>query len=302
MTAHIFPYCPAACFKVFGEDAGSYLQGQFSNELRQPVGRVVYGLFLNGKGKVVADAQVLKLTEQAFLLTSYFSTAEVMRQRLEEFIVADDVGLEDLTPQSRGLSIWGPKSGEIFLQRFQAVPQAGQCLHRGELLIYPGRRSRDKNYEIIGPNHLIETLQEQLLKAGCVETGANQLEHLRITHGIPAIPGDIGPGDLPNEGNLDADAVSYTKGCYLGQEVMARLKNMGQVRRRLFVVQGTGTTPGTRGALFQQGKKIGEIRSGASKDDGYAAMAMLTLLNLDEAAGLSLEPDAPPTLRIQTRG
>ena len=302
MTTYAFSYRPAACFRVGGEDAGSYLQGQFSNDLRQATGSAVYGLFLNGKGKVVADAQVLKLTEQAYLVTSYFSPAAVVRRRLEEFIVADDVVLEDLTPMTRGLAVWGAECGRMLRQRFQVVPSAGQFVQSDDLVVCPGRRTKGENFEIIGPDHLIGPVREQLLKAGCVEAEANQAECLRLTQGIPAIPQDIGPGDLPNEGNLDQEAISYTKGCYLGQEVMARLKNMGRVRRRLFVVQGTGNPPGAYTPLFQRERKVGEIRSGASHAGGFVAMAMLSLLNLDETVGLSLAPGAPPTLRLPSRG
>ena len=302
MTTYAFSYRPAACFRVGGEDAGSYLQGQFSNDLRQATGNAVYGLFLNGKGKVVADAQVLKLTEQAYLVTSYFSPAAVVRRRLEEFIVADDVVLEDLTPMTRGLAVWGKECGRMLQQRFQVVPLTGQFVQSDDLVVCPGRRTKGENFEIIGPDHLIGPVREQLLKAGCVEAEANQAECLRLTQGIPAIPQDIGPGDLPNEGNLDQVAISYTKGCYLGQEVMARLKNMGQVRRRLFVVQGTGNPPGAYTPLFQRERKVGEIRSGASHNGGFVAMAMLSLLNLDEAVGLSLAPGAPPTLSRPSRG
>ena len=83
---------------------------------------------------------------------------------------------------------------------------------------------------------------------------------------------------------------------------MARLKNMGQVRRRLFVITGPESPPEAHTALFQHGKKIGEVRSVAREAGGFVAMAMLSLLNLDAAAGLSLAPDAPPTLRIFARG
>lgn len=302
MTTNVFSYRPAACFEVHGEDAGNYLQGQFSNELRQAAGSVVYGLFLNHKGKVVADAHVLKLTEQAFLVTSCFSVADVVKRRLEEFVVADDVVLDDLSPMTHGLSMWGPQCGRILQQRIQPVPQPGQFVQSNDLLVFAGRRTKGENFEIMGPGQLIGPLCEQMRAQGCIEAETNQTEHLRITQGIPAIPWDIGPGDLPNEGNLEEEAISYTKGCYLGQEVMARLKNMGQVRRRLFVVRGIGAPPEARTPLFQQERKIGEIRSVAGRDGEFVAMAMLSLPGLNETAGLSLAPDVAPTLKIHPRG
>ncbi len=302
MTIYAYFNRPAASIKVSGPDAASYLQGQFSNDLRQAAGSVAYGLFLNSKGKVVADAHVLKLAEESFLVTSGFSPSGLLRQRLEDFIVADDVALEDVAPTTSGLSLWGTGCRAEVQQFFQAVPLAERFVRRGDLMVYPGRRTKAENFEVIGPDDLNGKLREQILAHGGIEAATDRTEYLRITQGIPSIPQDIGPGDLPNEGRLEDEAISYTKGCYLGQEVMARLKNMGQVRRRLFVVQGTGMPPGAGAPIFQHERKLGEIRSTARLDGGFVAMAMLNLLNLDEAAGFSLEAGAPPTLKLYPRG
>ena len=112
------------------------------------------------------------------------------------------------------------------------------------------------------------------------------------------MPEDVGASDLPNEGGLETVAVSYTKGCYLGQEVTNRLKTMGQVRRRLHVVQGNGAVPAPHTEIYQQGRKVGEIRSAAQSGDGFAALAMLTLLQLDVTAGVSCSVEGPVDVRI----
>ena len=70
-------------------------------------------------------------------------------------------------------------------------------------------------------------------------------------------------------------AISYTKGCYLGQEVMARLKNLGHVRRRLHIVRGEGEPPAAGAQLFQNERKVGEVRSTARDGRGFVAIAML---------------------------
>jgi folate-binding Fe-S cluster repair protein YgfZ len=106
---------------------------------------------------------------------------------------------------------------------------------------------------------------------------------------------------LPAEGGLDEIAISYTKGCYLGQEVMARLKNLGQVRRQLHLVRGKGVPPPPGTALHQGERKVGELRSAAADGDGFLAMAMLSLVNLDENAVLSVLPGDPAILRILRR-
>jgi folate-binding protein YgfZ len=112
---------------------------------------------------------------------------------------------------------------------------------------------------------------------------------------------DIGPRDLPNEGGLEEVAVSYTKGCYLGQEVMARLKNLGQVRRRLHLVQGPGFPPQPGRPLYQGDRKVGETRSAAADGNKFLGLAMLSLVNLDPAVRLSLDPGGVPNLQILHR-
>lgn len=296
MTIH--DYRPMAMLRVTGEDAFGFLQGQFTNELRQPPGNAVYGLWLNHKGKVVADSHVLRLAENEFLLVSATTTSTVIQQRLEAFIVADDVTLRDETASVHGLALSGPGCGEAIKQVFGEVPGAGHFVRGREVMIFPGRRIRAENYEIIGAGKNMAEPWKRFLAEGCVEARTAEMELARISAGLPAIPQDLGPGDLPNEGGLEESAISYTKGCYLGQEIMARLKNMGKVRRRLHLVQGAGAPPRPSTLLYQGEKKVGEIRSSAGKGDEFVALAMLSLIKLDHEAGLSLSPNGPPGLRL----
>jgi folate-binding protein YgfZ len=136
---------------------------------------------------------------------------------------------------------------------------------------------------------------------GAQNTEEETVERDRITRGIPSVPVDIGPNDLPNEGGLEEVAISYTKGCYLGQEVMARLKNLGQVRRRLHLVRGPGEVPGSGSPLFQKDRKVGDVRTAAGAGSGFVAMAMLTNINLGESGDLSLLPDGPANISIVRR-
>jgi folate-binding protein YgfZ len=126
------------------------------------------------------------------------------------------------------------------------------------------------------------------------------LERLRIAAGIPQVPHDIGPGELPNEGGLDEVAVAYTKGCYLGQEVMARLKAMGTVRRRLVRVRAAGRTPpAVPMALLQGEKRVGELRSVvADGAGGFIGLALLTKLGLDPLLPLAPEPGGPGFIEL----
>jgi len=280
---------PGALIKVTGEDAFTFLQGQFTNELRSPHGSVTYGLWLNQKGKVLADSQVLRRAENEFTLFSDTSPASVIIQRLEQYVIADDVSLADETGTIAELTLWGDECGERLKTLLGALPEERKFLPKDELVIIPGRRTGGENYQIFGPETLMADWQKKLVTDGWIEATADLLEIARISAGFPAVPLDVGPTDLPNEAGLDRTAISYTKGCYLGQEVMARLKNLGQVRRQLRGVRGTGVAPASATPLFQGEKKVGEIRSAVTTEQGFVAMAMLTRMGLDENAGFSLE-------------
>ena len=282
----IFPWRPATWLEVRGADAASFLQGQFTNDLRildrEPA---VYGLWLNVKGKVLADGFVLRRSDaEGFWVGSYFSSAATVKDRLESFIIADDVEVRDVTAEWRGVTVFG-------------VDEAFVRNAREHALVFPGRRSRAPHFEVVYPAG-VASVVEPLLQ-GCASLGSAALTRERIEAGVPAVPADVGPGDLPNEAGLDDVAVSYTKGCYLGQEVMARLKSMGQVRRRLLPVRGAGGLPGAPAPLFHGVKQAGELRSVvALPEGGFIGFAMVSLLNAEGAEALSLSAGGPADIRL----
>lgn len=291
-----------ALIRVTGEDAFTFLQGQFTNELRQSPGSATYGLWLNQKGKVLADSQVLRISENEFLICSEFSPAAIIRQRLEEYIVADDVVLADETAASHALTLWGTGGNEAINGLLGGAPAPGRFVRSRDLIVFRGCHLPGDNWEILGPEKAITELYAQLFACGAVETSPAEMEYARISAGMPVVPADVGPGDLPNEGGLEDAAISYTKGCYLGQEVMARLKNLGQVRRRLQVVRGRGTPPVPLAALYQGEKKVGQIRTVGTRADEFIALAMVSLINLTPTAGISLEPAGPVVMTVDTHG
>ena len=292
----------SAVFRIEGPDANTYLQGQFTQDLNRPTGSVCYGLFLNQKGKVVADAHVLKLGSDKFWVVSFSSAAAKLRERLEAYLIADEVTITDETSEWVRTSIWGDQASAAMKTLSGAQPTgADTWLEWGNSRGFRGRLSGKDNFELLVPGARSSEMAERLIALGAKPADANMVARERITSGIPLVPVDIGLNDLPNEGGLDEVAISYTKGCYLGQEVMARLKNLGQVRRRLFIVNGSGEAPPTGAPLFQDGKKIGEVRSTAGNEEGFVAMAMLSLVNLDESGGLSLNAGGPANITIVRR-
>jgi folate-binding protein YgfZ len=283
----VFPWKPASWLRVSGEDAFTFLQGQFTNDLRLlDDSPAVYGLWLTVKGKVLADSFVLRGREQnEFWIGSYFSPSPTIRERLESHVIADDVSIEDFTSEWAGMSIFG--SGTIAAGVSELAPGG---------FGFPGRRGRDPVTEWIYPRTAGEPIGSQFADVAVLDD--QEMTRRRIAAGIPAIPIDVGPADLPNEAGLEADAISYVKGCYLGQEVMARLKSIGQVRRRMWRVHGSGTPPPSRPLpVFAKARQVGELRSAVGDgDDRWIGLAMVSLMHVGPGSALGFTAEGPADL------
>jgi folate-binding protein YgfZ len=285
-SALAFPFVPACLLRVSGADAAAFLQGQFSNDLGgiEPGGSV-YGLWLDRKGRVIADSHVIRAGKDGgFWVASVLSPAAVVARRLGDFIIADDVEIEDTTAGWRGLSLIGAGTG-AWLKR---DPRAA--------FFFPGRRAAAENWEWLHPAGDSESAGAAASWARMAEPA--DVERLRIAACIPAIPADIGPADLPNEGGLEVQAISYSKGCYLGQEVMARLKSTGRVRRALVRVRGGGAAPTLPAALWNGDRREGELRSAVSVAGGrgYEGLALVSTAAAKGGGALSLAPGGPPSV------
>jgi folate-binding protein YgfZ len=203
---------------------------------------------------------------------------------LEEYIVADEVEVADATAEWQGLAVLGPGAGAWATGAAAAAPGS---------VAFPGRRAAGESWDLFWPASAAEAMGPRLgaIAAG----GADELERERIAAGIPAIPRDAGPADLPPEADLAAAAISYTKGCYTGQEVIARLKTRGRVRRSLRRVRGAGPAPAVPAPLWRGEKKIGEIRSAiaASAPGEFLGLAMVQA-DVPADAALALSAGADP--------
>ena len=290
----LFYWQPKAWLHVAGEDAAGFLQGQFTNELRNATsGKAVYGLWLNLKGRVLGDSFVIPEAlaggRVSYWIGSYFSSAETIRARLESHIIADDVAIDDFTSEWSGVTVMGEGADGV-------VQAAISLVELG--ITFQGRRGVTPAVEWLFPNEAKVRVEAAL--ATWSQLRRDDVESLRIKAGIPAVPTDVGMSDLPNEGALEVDAISYTKGCYLGQEVMARLKSMGQVRRRLHRVRSpVAELPALPAPLFIADRKVGELRSAVKVDAaGFVGLAMLSLLHVTAMSGLALSPNGEPVVHM----
>ncbi len=294
-------FSPMTWIRVSGADAADFLQGQCTQELRQlDVGQAVWALWLTIKGRVIGESLILREAEGAgaetvWWLWSAHTAGAALRARLEEFIIADEVTVEDVGATGAWEQV--PLAGAVGERWLRdawggAPPSEGAWRGLGGGYVFAGRRGQPRTWEWVRP------AREAWAGPAWTELGelrAEDLVRARIAAGVPAIPGEFGPNDLPQEAGLETVAVSFTKGCYLGQEVMARLHAMGQVRRRLVRVAGEGAAPGAGATLHHaaDAKRAGELR--AAVDDGrggWIGLAMVNLLGLDPAKALKLGENA----------
>lgn len=301
---------PATWLRVEGPDATTFLQGQCTQDLRTLVpGQTAWALWLSIKGKVLAETLVLcdRAADgaEAWCLWSADGVGAALRERLEEFLIADDVTLTDeaaATAESPGwehVTLAGPEAQE-WLQTVLASPASppaeGEWRQLDGGCVFAGRRGQAGIWEWLRP---VEEAggSARLSPPALPPLRAESLVLARVRAGVPAIPAEFGPADLPQEAGLDSQAISFSKGCYLGQEVMARLHAMGRVRRRLLRVAGNGPVPAAGGQVCVGGetKSIGELR--VAVDDGgggWLGLAMIQLLGLDPNRPLELLVNGAP--------
>lgn len=262
---------------VSNEDAADFLQSQFTNELRPfEAGRCTYGLWLDVKGKVLADSYVFCEGDEEFRLISELSDAATLLKKLESHIIADDVVIE-AESNLTGFALVGVDAERVLSALNVSAPEAGRYETVDDCVVFRGRRASANAYEVLCLKaSATDRVRAVLTEQGVKMVSAERMALERIAAGYPLVPVEVGAGDLPGEGGLESDAVSFTKGCYLGQEVVARMHNVGRPQRTLFAVSGNGTAPNCPLAIYnREVKQVGELRTALSIDAGWTGVAML---------------------------
>ena len=249
-----------AKFLVRGGEAVDFLQGQVSNDVEalQP-GSGCYATILTHKGKLRTDLRILRGDDWLWLDTEAIGHA-VIRHTLETYSLGRDVRFEDLTESRSLLSLIGPAARE----RLDAAPPPEEhAFVEGEYGLYV---STDAGIDVIG---------EPGLELGVEPVSEDAAECLRIESGRPRLGFDMGSETIPQEAGLNDRAVSFTKGCYVGQETVARLHYKGKPNRHLRGLRLTEETE--RGTEILLGDKVvGRIGSTCvSPRHGPIALALV---------------------------
>lgn len=258
---------------VRGEDRFRWLSGMVTNtvnDLARNAG--AWNLVLNAQGRIQGDLWVWREGEELELEIAA-DQYEKLLAHLNHFIIMDDVELTPLEG-SAAIGIAGPRVGDVLaLIGFPGLPEPltqthsewngiGVRLRRGYGPLVP-------RYELwIAPEHIL-SLWQALIDTGATGVGTASLEAFRITEGIPAYGIDIVERDLPQE-TSQMRALHFTKGCYLGQEIVERIRSRGNVHRHLRHLELSGAVPVSRTELFVQiapgesAKSAGHITSAAA--------------------------------------
>jgi len=274
----------AAWVAVSDEDSAEFLQSQFSQDLRGGVGQAAYGLWLDHRGKIHGDSTVLQVETERFLLASTDTPAPDLLAKLESCIVADEVVLEAL-PLPGHLVVGG--AGAV-LSAFLAtdLPETGRFLSEKGLYVWRGADFDGPTWEIVGEISALTPLVKALTEAEVPELEAAAYAARRLASGIPAVPTEVGAADTPLEANLMTRAVSLTKGCFLGQEVVARTARLGRAAKQLRRVSGSGGLPADLPLpipVYQGDNVAGELRALTSDGTGSVGLAMVKKRFLESA-------------------
>jgi folate-binding protein YgfZ len=216
---------------VLGPDGAEYLQGQLTNDVEAVgVGEGQYAALLDRKGHMQADLRVLRVGDEAILLDTEPATKDAALRHLTMYSIGRDVEVADASAERASLSLIGPRAAEIAgtppLPRFanEAATIAGIDA------VAVGTRD---GIDLLVPAAERERAIGALTEAGAVEVSPEAVEILRVESGVPRFGAEMDAATMPAEAAIVEDAVSFTKGCYIGQETVARLHYKGKPNRHL---------------------------------------------------------------------
>jgi folate-binding protein YgfZ len=242
--------------KLTGEDRARLLHAMTTNHIQQLTpGAGCYAFFLNDKGRVLADANVLCRPDNIWLDVEP-ETREPLYQHLDRYIIADDVTLEDATDSTATIALEGPRSPEV-LQRLGApVPETEySTLDWDARLVARLNSTGGTGFFIFAPASEKSALISRLESAGAESADAEAARIVRLEHGKPRYGEDITDRFLAQEAN-QPQALHFSKGCYLGQEIVERVRSRGQIHRVLKPVTLEGKEPPAPGTKLENATEI----------------------------------------------
>ena len=247
-----------------GEDRARLLHALTTNNVQQLTpGTGCYAFFLNAQGRILADVNLLCRGDD-FVLDVEPETRHSLYQHLDKYIIADDVTLEDATERTAKIAVEGPASRAVLAALGLPIPEQ-EFTHEALNSRMVARLSStgEPGFRLFVPASEKAEWIGRLETAGASAADSEAARVVRLEHGKPRYGEDISGMTLSQE-TQQLHALSFTKGCYLGQEIVERVRSRGLVHRLLVGVQIDVPEPPQPGArLFSNGSDIGKITSAA---------------------------------------
>ena len=265
----VYDLSSRAKISLTGGDRTRWLNGMVTNNIRDlEPGRGVYAFLLNPQGHILGDLYAYN-QGKSLLVDTGQSQVEKLLAVFDKYIIMDDVEVANISDRLSAVGIAGPKSRDMLQAAGFEVPdlkplqfvettwqQIGVTLVRGD-------NPQVESFELWVSPADAERVSEALLKAGATPVGTAALDLWRIAAGIPRYGVDIRERDLPQETEQER-ALNFSKGCYVGQEIVERIRSRGQVRRKFAGFEIEGKLPAAGSKIQVDGKDVGEITSAAS--------------------------------------
>ena len=250
---------PSTVLRLTGKDPTGMLDAILTNEVPKEADFGAYALLLSPKGRVQADLRVLKSGGEVLIITEP-EGAEAAKEILGRYAPFSRVKLDE--PEGWGvLGLYGPQAPELLggleLEEYESsVVEVG-----GVTALAAGVRHPIPSYDLVGPTDLVQKAREHLVAEGAVPAGSHAYETVRIETLTPRFGADITTENFPAEAGILDRAVSFAKGCYPGQETVARMYYRGHPNRTLYRLRIEGTPPPPGTPIFQNKKQVGKITS-----------------------------------------
>ena len=262
---------------VSGGDRRSYLQGLLTNDIEALTpGTGCYAAYLTAQGRMIADLWVYELGD-VILIAVHGDVKDALVARLDQFIFSEDVQLGDVTATFAEIAVVGPESAAIVSRvltgvaadALTALPEHGNL--RAAFGDAPAIVTRigdvgEAGFDLYVAAERRDDLARALSASGAPELDAEAAEAIRIEAGVPLFHRDMDEETIPLEAGIESRAISFTKGCYVGQEVIIRVlhRGHGRVARRLVSLAIDGSAVPERGAAIERdGRRVGEVTSAA---------------------------------------
>lgn len=266
--AGLIDLSPRGRILVSGSEAIQFLNGLITNDMKTLAeGSWMPAAFPNVQGRLIASVRVVRLKDEGegknacptYLLDTEAPTDESVLKTIERFTLAGDFRVTDVTNETAELSLQGSDAANVLRSVMgeevtELAPKGAMSIrwHEGDVTVVRASHTSEDGFDLILNSKDAASLWRALQDAGARPVGHNALEILRIEAGLPRFGIDMDESNVVTESNLD-DAVSFTKGCYVGQEIIARIKYRGHVAKKLV---GLTTDPAVK---LQAGTSIKSV-------------------------------------------